>query len=188
MALARSWQEFKDSLRGEQESGGNWTIWWAGSRSSQVLWRRRQVCAGVQCAAPVCPVHAGVQCAPVCSVLSAPGSTTNQPPVLSQPLPCQGLSRAQRESVRVRRRRSGSVLKFHGNRSGFRRSQKWIYQPLERVCSSSMEREREIPDVFDVFAIGKSPLPLAKYWKYVKSLVDSFLVIRQVAMGKTCHR
>ena len=31
-----------------------------------------------------------------------------------------------------------------------------------------MEREREIPDVFDVFAIGKSPLPLANDWKYLK--------------------
>ena len=106
-------QEFKDSLRGEQESGGNWTIWW-----EQVLWRRRQVCAGVQCAV----------CSPSvrrCAVCSQPQAlpTTNQPPVLSQPLPCQGLSRAQRESERVRRRRSGSVLKLHGNRSGFRRSQ-----------------------------------------------------------------
>ena len=28
------------------------------------------------------------------------------------------------------------------------------------MCRSNMEREREIPDVFDVFAIGKSPFPL----------------------------
>ena len=33
-----------------------------------------------------------------------------------------------------------------------------------------MEREREIPDVFDVFAIGKSPFP--KYWLfYLEELV-----------------
>lgn len=28
------------------------------------------------------------------------------------------------------------------------------------MCRSNMERDREIPDVFDVFAIGKSPFPL----------------------------
>ena len=31
-----------------------------------------------------------------------------------------------------------------------------------------MEREREIPDVFDVFAIGKSPLPVANDWLLYK--------------------
>ena len=40
-----------------------------------------------------------------------------------------------------------------------------------------MEREREIPDVFDVFAIGKSPV--AKLFNLEE------LVIKQVAIGRT---
>ena len=40
------------------------------------------------------------------------------------------------------------------------------------MCRSNMEREREIPDVFDVFAIGK----LFNFEE---------LVIKQVAIGRT---
>ena len=88
--FARRWregdhhQEFKDSLRGEQERGQ--------------LDHMVGVGAGTM-------ATAGMRRCAVCS----PRLYHQPTPVLSQPLPCQGLN-PQRESARVRRR-SGSVLK-----------------------------------------------------------------------------
>ena len=93
----------------------------------------------------------------MCSVQPQALAPTNPSAVPAFALPGSEPPERERQSEEEERK----CLETHGNRPTFRRDQKWIYLPLETVCSSSMEREREIPDVFDVFAIGKSPLPVA---------------------------
>ena len=143
LQLARRWregdhhQEFKDSLRGEQQLD-------------------HMVGVGAH------RYYGDGRYAPVCSVQPQALAPTNPSAVPAFALPGSEPAERERQSEEEERK----CLETHGNRTTFRRSQetKSVYQPLERVCSSSMEREREIPDVFDVFAIGKSPLPVAKYW------------------------